>query len=234
MEEHRREHRRESERERREDESDVERRRREEGLEDVGRKGGAASMAAPYHRAGAAAAAVPVTRDLVRWGPVWAGLLISIPIQLVLSALGFAIALSALNPTAANYTQRLASTMTWWSAISFLIAMFIGGYIAGRMAAVSGVRNGLAQGTLVWALALLAGVILSALGAAGVLGTATNLQPLLARGVPLSGPEARTLISSTSTGMWWFFIGAVVAWIAAAVGGILGASARYEEVREEV
>lgn len=213
---------------------DEDRLRREEGIEETGRKGGAASMAGgmPYARETTMEAGR--TRDLVRWGPIWAGLLVALAVQLLLGAVGLAVALRAYDPSVANYGERVSSTLGIWSAISALIALFIGGYVAGRMAAVSGFKNGFAQGSIVWALSLVVGTILSALGAAGFLGAALNIQPLLRQGIQLSGPEAMNLIRATSSGAWWFVIGSILAWAAAAGGGVLGASARYEEVSEEM
>lgn len=172
------------------------------------------------------------TRDLVRWGPIWAGLLLALGIQIVLGAIGLAVALSSYSPTAANFAERVASMVSIWSVISALIALFLGGYIAGRMASVLGLRNGLVQGSVVWALAMVVGVILSALGVAGLLGV-TNVMPFLTRGLNLTSPEQVNLIKGAATSAWWFVIGAVLAWVAAAGGGILGASAHGEAIEEK-
>lgn len=206
-----------------------EERREEMGIEEVGRKGGAAAMAgAPAMEH---AEAVTWARDLVRWGPIWAGLLIAIGIQLILGTLGLAIALGIYDVTAPNFGELVTSLLGIWSAISALIALFVGGYIAGRMAAVLGLRNGLVQGSVVWALALVAGILLGAAGVAGVLGSLANLGPVFTRGMADIGtPEAQAAVRATSSGAWWFVIGAVLAWAAAAGGGVLGASAHREAV----
>lgn len=211
-------------------ESDREPDRREEGVEEVGRKGGAASMAAgmPLEREAAVAMGM---RDLVRWGPIWAGLLTALGLQIVLGSIGLAVALSSYNTTAANYAQRVSSTLSIWSVVSALIALFVGGYIAGRMAAVLGMRNGLVQGTVVWALALLLGVVLSAFGIAGLL-SAVNTTPFLSRAQGLTAPEQASLARNAASGAWWFVVGSVLAWIAAAGGGVLGAAAHTEAVEE--
>lgn len=213
--------------------SEERRERREDiDVEETGRKGGAASMAAGVPYAAERAGEVPWTRDLVRWGPIWAGLLLAIGIQLVLGLIGAAIALSAYNPSAANYAQRVGSFTGIWSAISALIALFVGGYVAGRMAAVLGLRNGIVQGSVVWALALVAGIVLSGLGAAGVLGAMSNVTGALTRGLNVSGPEGRTLINSAISATWWTVVGAILAWVAAAIGGVLGTSAHREAAED--
>ncbi len=205
-------------------------RREEIDVEETGRKGGAASMAAGMPYAEERAAAMYGTRDLIRWGPIWAGLLLAMGIQLVLGLIGAAIALSSYDPAAANYGERVANFTGIWSAISALIALFVGGYVAGRMAAVLGLRNGLVQGSVVWALALILSVLLSALGAAGIFGAAANLSPALARGLDVSGPEGRALVNTAINTAWWSVIGAILAWIAAAVGGVLGTAAHRDDL----
>lgn len=204
-------------------------REKEEGI--AGRKGGAASMAAGGAFAREEAeTGILASRDLVRWGPIWAGLLLALGIQLVLGMIGLAVALSSYNPSAANFAARVTSTLSIWSVVSALIALFVGGFIAGRMAAVLGLRNGLVQGSVVWALAVIIGLVLSAFGVAGVLGSVTNIGTLMARGAMLTGPEATTLVRSAAAGTWWAVVGAILAWAAAAGGGILGAAAHEERI----
>jgi hypothetical protein len=209
-----------------------ERESREEGVEEVGRRGGmAASMAGGMAMEREAVVALGM-RDLVRWGPIWAGLLIALSIQIVLGTVGLAVALRAYNPAAADYSTRVASTLSIWSVVSALIALFVGGYVAGRMAAVLGLRNGLVQGTVVWALGLLIGVILSAMGIAGLL-SSVSISPFLASGgAGLTSAQQMNLARNASSGAWWFVVGSVIAWIAAAGGGVLGAAAHTEAVEE--
>lgn len=213
----------------------MEEERREEHEEterEAGRLGGAAAMAAGMPFVAERETVAFWTRDLIRWGPIWAGILLALAIQLVLGTIGLAIALSAYNPTAADFAQRVGSMLSIWSAISALVALFIGGYIAGRMAAALGLRNGLAQGSVVWALALLIGILFSAIGVAGLMGATMNIGPLFARGLDISGPEAMNLIRNTASGAWWFVIGSILAWAAAASGGVLGAAAHVEAIEE--
>lgn len=53
-------------------------------------------------------------RDMVRWGPLWAGVMVALATYLVLQLTVFALNL---------YTDDGA----WWSSISALVAFFIGG-----------------------------------------------------------------------------------------------------------
>ncbi len=207
-------------------------RRDEIDVEETGRKGGAASMAAGVPYAEDRAGAAYWMRDLVRWGPIWAGLLLALGIQIVLGLVGAAIALSAYDPNSADYASRVGSFTGIWSAISALVALFVGGYVAGRMAAVMGLRNGLVQGSVVWALALIASIVLSGLGAAGLLGAMNNVTGALARGLNVSGPEGRALVDSAISATWWTVVGAILACIAAALVGVLGTAAHRDAVEE--
>ncbi|HUV04536.1 MAG TPA: hypothetical protein VMX94_05460 [Armatimonadota bacterium] len=204
---------------------------REETVEEAGRKGGAAAVAAgiPYPQERAAVAFW--TRDLVRWGPIWAGLLLALAIQVVLGTIGLAVAFGAYDPSAPNFAERVTSMLSIWTVISALIALFIGGFAAGRMAAVLGLRNGLVQGSMVWALALVGGMVLSTVGVVGLLGLAMDVRGLIP-GAGVTGEGARALAATTARGAWMFVIGAIVAWAAAAGGGMLGTAAHVEEIEE--
>lgn len=198
---------------------------------EAGRKGGAAAVAAQMPIQGEAAGVVSRVGDLVRWGPIWAGLLLALSIQLVLGSIGLAVVLTTYDPAAANFAQRAATTLSIWSAITSLIALFVGGYVAGRMAAVLGFRNGLVQGSMVWALAVVVGMILGIAGVGGVLSLTTlgNVMQALQFG----GEQARRVASLAAGSAWWFVIGAIVAWAAAAGGGVLGTAAHREVVEHE-
>ena len=57
---------------------------------------------------------VVAPRDMVRWGPLWAGVMIALATYLVLQLAVFALNL---------YSDEGA----WWSSISALVAFFVGG-----------------------------------------------------------------------------------------------------------
>lgn len=199
----------------------------EQAAEEAGRKGGVASMAAEMPRAREAAGAVAWTRNLVRWGPIWAGLLLALGIQIILGAVGLAVALSFYDVASPDYARSVANLANMWSVISGLMALFLGGFVSGRMASVQGLRSGVIQGTMVWTLALIVGVILSSLGIAGLL-NAVNVMPFL-RTLMMTSPEQQNLIQNAVTETWWFVIGSLLGWIAAVIGGMRGAAAHPEE-----
>jgi len=75
-----------------------------------------------------------VRRDLVRWGPVIAGLVCVITTLAILSALGLAIGLSAVEPSGSGLAE--ISTGAWiWGIASAVVAFFLGGLVAGMSSA---------------------------------------------------------------------------------------------------
>ncbi len=211
-------------------------RRENTEVRQTGRKGGAASMAASGMPAAAQRTAVAYwSPDTIRWGPVWSGVLVALAVDLVLMAIGIASAFASFDPASASSANDMARFMAIWSAASLIAATFIGGWIAGRNGAFLGMRAGWFQGTVVWALVLLASLLLSSLIATGMIGSASNLVPAAMRSVSVSAAgadmnqaqlasAARDAARAISYAAWLFLIGAVVAWGAGALGGWWGAS----------
>lgn len=92
----------------------------------------------------------------ISWGSVFAGVLIAIVIQLALSLLGIGIGLSTVDPmTEANPMAGLGTGTAIWYAFSSLIALFAGGWIAGRLAQTPRLFDGIIHGLLAWSLVTL-------------------------------------------------------------------------------
>lgn len=86
--------------------------------------------------------------DRVRWGAILAGLFTTISTFILLSILGLAIGASAFNP--GDDLTNFGTGAGIWSAVSALIAFFVGGWIAARASAVHGRGNGALNGVMVW------------------------------------------------------------------------------------
>lgn len=86
--------------------------------------------------------------DRVRWGAILAGLFTTISTFILLSILGLAIGASAYNP--GDNLASFGTSAGIWSAVSALIAFFVGGWIAARASAVHGRGNGALNGAMVW------------------------------------------------------------------------------------
>lgn len=113
----------------------------------------------------------------IHWGGVWSGFLIAAGVFLLLGVLGLAVGITTadigldedLNASA------LGTGAAIWSAVTLLIALFIGGMVATRSTMIYGRAAGVIEGVLIWVLALLALIYMAGSGiglvTSGVMGT---------------------------------------------------------------
>src|ERR1700731_2133836 len=117
---------------------------------------------------------VPRSGRRVSWGAVFAGVMIVLAIQLLLSMLGLGIGLSTVNPTEGstpNASSLGIGAGVWWG-ISYLLALFAGGYVAARLAPSRLSFDGALHGVLTWAFALLVTFYLLTTAVGSVIGGA--------------------------------------------------------------
>lgn len=153
-------------------------------------------------------------RDGVRWGPIWGGALAAFGILALLGALGAAIGLTA-NATAGAAVDPTMATV--WGAIIVAIALFVGGYIAGRFASIGGAISGLAHSFLTWATLLALGVVLAGFGFASGLAMMGGPGGL---GGPAGGAAPFTPGDTGAT--WGPFAIMLIGLLASLIGGYLG------------
>ena len=92
----------------------------------------------------------------VSWGAIFAGVVITLVTQLALSVLGLGIGASAINPaTEQNPMSGIGTGAGVWFAITTLISLFAGGWVAGRLAGIPRATDSLLHGVLTWGLATL-------------------------------------------------------------------------------
>jgi len=117
---------------------------------------------APAYRTGENATTLITQRSIamkrISWPAVFAGVILAMVIQLVLSLLGAAVGLGTLDPMTAGGTPDASTFGTsaglWWVASS-LISLFIAGAVAGHLAGVPTKLDGMLHGLLSWGLATL-------------------------------------------------------------------------------
>jgi len=101
------------------------------------------------------------TRDVrtprrISWGAIFAGVVIALVVQLVLGILGIGIGASTIDPLAeSNPVSGIGIGAGIWFAVSLLLALFAGGYVAGHMAGLQRRQDGLLHGLLTWGLTTL-------------------------------------------------------------------------------
>ena len=110
----------------------------------------------------------------ISWGAIFAGAIIALATQLVLTLIGTAVGLATLNPaTGQNPTgTTLGLGAAVWLAISSLVSLFLGGYVAGRL---GGTFNGWLHGLATWATVTMLTILLLTTAAGGLIGTASGL-----------------------------------------------------------
>lgn len=111
----------------------------------------------------------------VRWGAVFAGFVIALVTQMLLTVLGLAVGLTAVDPRQGAPGSELGWGAAVWGVVSLLCSLFVGGYVAGRLAGVFRKGDGAMNGVLVWALLLLATVWLVSSGVGSLLSGAFSV-----------------------------------------------------------
>lgn len=90
----------------------------------------------------------------VSWGGIWGGVLAAIGLLILLSALGVAVGISAVQPGETE-ASMLGTSAGIWAAVSLLLALFLGGLVATRVGAIFDRTTGFFEGTLVWVVSVL-------------------------------------------------------------------------------
>lgn len=93
----------------------------------------------------------------IRWGAVIAGAVVAVATWGLLLALGMAIGLSSVDTSNASSARTSGLFTGIWGVVSPLVALFIGGVVAGRGAGLVHRGGGAIHGFVMWSLATVAG-----------------------------------------------------------------------------
>lgn len=134
---------------------------------------------------------LPITdRRSPAWGAIIAGAVAGLGTHILLMMLLTAIGMGAANPATDDNPVATfgAGTAIAWT-ISALLALFVGGWVAGRCAARVHSVSGTMHGFLVWCVATIAAVLLVGSGAGALIGGAARVvgEGVSAIGKPLAG-----------------------------------------------
>ena len=185
--------------------------------------------------------------DRVRWGPIFAGLAIALSTQLVLSAIGAAI---ASNNIAGSGSPRsdvggAGTAVGVWSIISLLISLFIGGWMTTRTCGPMNRSTALLNGAILWATTLAVSAWLLSSGVSGAFGVVganageiinqaqqngANVPAITQQNgvnVPatpnVTAQQTRDIASNVSKAGWSFSLGSLLGLAAALAGSASGA-----------
>ncbi len=110
----------------------------------------------------------------ISWGAIVAGVVVVLVVQMALMLLGLAIGTATIDPATAD--TPTASTLgvsggIWWLA-STAIAVFVGGWVAGRLAGMPSRTDGTLHGVVTWAVSTLIAIYLLSTAIGGLVGGA--------------------------------------------------------------
>jgi hypothetical protein len=108
----------------------------------------------------------------VSWGALFAGAAAALGVWILLYALGVALGLSTVDPQDSGTLRASGMFTGLWGLAAPLVALFIGGLVAGRSAGALGRGGGALHGLVVWSLTALGGLFLVATLFGNVLGSA--------------------------------------------------------------
>jgi hypothetical protein len=137
----------------------------------------------------------PAPGARVSWSGIFGGVVVGIGALLLLTALGVAIGITAVDMQEPD-ASALGTGAAIWTGVSLLLALFLGGWSAARMSMLWDRTAALFQGTLVWALSMLLILWLAASGVGLIAGQTFSLLGTTAStvGAAAGGADLRGLL----------------------------------------
>lgn len=136
-----------------------------------------------------------VAINQVAWGAIFAGVAIALVAQLLLNMVGLGIGLATLDPGTSDNPSAGGFSIgagLWW-VLSGIIASFLGGWIAGRLAGKPQESTGGWHGLTTWAVTSLVVVYLLTSAIGGLIGGAMGAIGSVAGGVGRTAATAATV-----------------------------------------
>ena len=157
-----------------------------------------------------------VSPNLVRWGAVFAGTLISLGFFALVSTLWLAL---SYNDT----SDWVSGNLPWFLGATAVSALFLAGLLSGFLSGVRGAGAGLLNGLTAWGLLFITSVLTVVPGLTAI---TMNLGAGLGSGSNAVGTVGGGLTAESAvwTTFWSLLAGAVVA----ALGGIVGGAAKRQ------
>jgi hypothetical protein len=194
---------------------------------------------------------VAVNRRRISWGAIFAGTVAAVAVQLLLTLLGISIGAWVANPASGpDNMQGIGIGAGIWALASFILSLFTGGWIAGRMAGLTDKLDGLLEGFLVWSAVTALSFMFLTNTIGGILGGAAGLAGNIINTAPEAGvspqatmrdiqtavqdPQVRSDVQeraqavtqdvarSTATGSFWAFLALLLGALAASFAGRIG------------
>jgi len=156
----------------------------------------------------AAPAAGSPSPQRIRWGAVFAGVVLALALLALVSTLWFALAFN-------SGVDTIRVNLEWYVGITAVVALFIGGLLAGWLSGVRGAGSGLFNGITMWGLIL---IVALAIGIPAVFNVFS-----LGRVTAIAEGNGTTLASSgVDTALWASFWTILGGFLASGLGGLIG------------
>lgn len=141
----------------------------------------------------------------ILWGAVFAGAVIAMVVQLVLSVLGLAIGASTINPLQeVNPVEGIGIGAGIYWVVSSIISLFVGGYASGSLVAVQETRTRALHGLTMWGIATILFFLLLSSGVGRIVGGTANVigsgVGLMGDAVASAAPEVASAVGSQIDG----------------------------------
>ncbi|MGF1621957.1 MAG: hypothetical protein ACFCUR_15240 [Rhodomicrobiaceae bacterium] len=141
---------------------------------------------------GAEVGAYPALLSRVSWGAIFAGVACALAAHLVLSMIGVSVGFAVVDPAyEQDPLEGIGMAAGIWAAVSSLIALFAGGWVAGRLAGLPRDLTGALHGATVWAIVALTSTFLAFSGLSSALSGITTAVTQASQAVATT---ARTVI----------------------------------------
>ncbi len=111
----------------------------------------------------------------ISWGSILAGVVVGLATYMLLTLLGIAAGLSAVDPQSADPAGSVPVATGIWTGISLLISAFVGGYVAARMSGLARMGDGLFHGFVSWAVTTVLFAYLATTAVGSMLGGTFNV-----------------------------------------------------------
>jgi hypothetical protein len=127
-----------------------------------------------------------ITREIIdrrqphlRWSAVFGGAAVAVALWVLLQMLGMGAGMAAIDLDDAGSVRSVGIGTSVFTLIAPLVALFIGGIVAGRLATTWDPRSGATHGFVTWAIASIVGL----LATVTMVGMLTHGGPLPTRGI---------------------------------------------------
>jgi len=171
----------------------------------------------PHHETTVSEDAHTILVNKVSWGAIFAGVVVGLITQVLLTMLGVGIGIATLDPGMGAADNPAASTFSIgagiWYVLSGIVSAYVGGYVAARMSGRTAPTTGALHGLTAWAFTTLlvlylltsaiggivGGAFSGVTGAIGGLGqtVAQTAAPMIANANPLDAIEGEVRATGT-------------------------------------